>query len=66
MYPGGRGAAPHRIPLPDPRRVGCKDNEHQAWIINEANTLYWKDTEGKPVEQWPSANELKKDWKKPD
>ncbi|GEM_PF-1229793 len=35
----------------------------KTFIINEGNTLFWKDTGGKPVENWPTDAELAKDWK---
>lgn len=36
----------------------------KTFILNEWNTLYWKDTGGKPVEAWPTDEELSRDWKK--
>ncbi|MBI2900011.1 MAG: DUF2950 family protein [Planctomycetes bacterium] len=38
----------------------------RTFIINEGNTMFWKDTGGKPVEAWPTDEELARDWKKLD
>jgi outer membrane lipoprotein-sorting protein len=36
----------------------------RTFIINEGNTVFWKDTEGEPVLEWPSDKELADDWHK--
>lgn len=38
----------------------------KTFIINEANTIFWMDTGGKPVDAWPSDEDLAKHWKKLD
>ena len=38
----------------------------RTYIINESNTLFWKDTAGESVTEWPSAVELRNDWTKLD
>jgi outer membrane lipoprotein-sorting protein len=34
----------------------------RTFIINEANTIFWKDTGGEPVLEWPSDAELRRSW----
>ena len=36
----------------------------RTFIVNENNILYEKNTGGKPVLMWPSAEDLKSKWKK--
>jgi hypothetical protein len=36
----------------------------RTFIINEGNTIFWKDTQGEPVLEWPSDQELKDGWAK--
>ena len=38
----------------------------KTFIVSEGNTIWWADTGGKPVEQWPTDAELAKTWKKMD
>jgi len=38
----------------------------RTFIVNENNTLFWKDTQGEPVLEWPTDAELQADWKKLD
>ncbi|MBI2898871.1 MAG: DUF2950 family protein [Planctomycetes bacterium] len=35
----------------------------KTFIVSEGNTMFWKDTDGKPVEVWPSDEELRREWK---
>jgi len=34
----------------------------KTFIINEGNTILWKDTQGEPVLEWPSDADLKSGW----
>jgi outer membrane lipoprotein-sorting protein len=36
----------------------------RTFIINEGNTVFWKDTEGEPLLEWPSDKELADEWHK--
>lgn len=38
----------------------------KTFIINEGNTMFWKDTRGQAVMEWPSDEELRKEWQKVD
>ncbi|HYE99879.1 MAG TPA: DUF2950 family protein [Planctomycetota bacterium] len=38
----------------------------RTFIINEGNTIYWTDTGGEPVLEWPDDATLKAEWKKLD
>lgn len=38
----------------------------RTFIINEGNTIFWKDTAGEAVLEWPSDDELKAEWHKLD
>jgi hypothetical protein len=38
----------------------------KTYIINEGYTIFWKDTQGEPVLEWPTDAELKADWTKLD
>ena len=38
----------------------------RTFIINEGNTIFWKDTAGEPVLEWPSDDDLKAEWNKMD
>ncbi len=38
----------------------------RTFIINENNTIFWKDTQGEPVLEWPADAELLKEWTKLD
>jgi hypothetical protein len=31
-------------------------------IINEATSVFWKDTQGEPVADWPDEVALKREW----
>jgi hypothetical protein len=37
----------------------------RTYIINEGNTVFWKDTQGEPILEWPSDDVLK-EWRKLD
>jgi hypothetical protein len=34
--------------------------------VNEFNTIYSKDTEGEALLEWPTEEELRAEWHKPD
>jgi general secretion pathway protein G len=34
----------------------------RTFIVNEARTVFWKDNQGDPVEEWPDAATLKREW----
>jgi hypothetical protein len=36
----------------------------RTYIINEGNTVFWRDTGGEAALEWPSDAELARDWKK--
>ncbi len=38
----------------------------KTFIINEGNTMFWMDTQGKPVLEWPTDAELRAGWSKMD
>lgn len=38
----------------------------QTFIVSESNTIFWKDTQGEPVLEWPTNAELQAEWKKLD
>jgi hypothetical protein len=38
----------------------------RTFIVNENNTIFWKDTQGEPVLEWPTDAELQAEWKKLD
>lgn len=38
----------------------------RTYIVNESNTLFWKDTDGEPVLEWPTDEELQAEWSKLD
>lgn len=38
----------------------------RTFILNEGNTIFWKDTNGEPVLEWPSDAELRAEWKRLD
>jgi hypothetical protein len=38
----------------------------RTFILNENNTIFWKDTQGEPVLEWPSDADLAAEWKKLD
>jgi hypothetical protein len=38
----------------------------RTFILNEGNTVFWKDSGGEPVLEWPSEEELRREWKKLD
>ena len=35
----------------------------RTFIISESNTIFWKDTLGEPVLEWPSDADLAAEWK---
>ena len=38
----------------------------RTFIIDTGNTIFWRDTEGEPVVNWPTNLELAADWCKLD
>lgn len=38
----------------------------RTFILSENNTIFWKDTQGEPVLEWPSDDDLAAEWKKLD
>jgi hypothetical protein len=38
----------------------------RTFIVSENNTIFWKDTQGEPVLEWPSDEDLAAEWKKLD
>jgi outer membrane lipoprotein-sorting protein len=38
----------------------------RTFIVNENNTIFWKDTQGEPVLEWPTDADLMAEWKKLD
>jgi len=38
----------------------------KTFILNELNTIFWKDTGGEPVLEWPTDEELQREWKRLD
>ena len=38
----------------------------RTYIINEGNTIFWKDTGGRPATDWPRDGDLKAGWKRED
>ena len=34
----------------------------RTFIVNESTSVFWKDTQGEPVEDWPDAAVLKREW----
>jgi hypothetical protein len=34
----------------------------RTFIVNESGSIFWKDTQGDPVDDWPDAETLKREW----
>ena len=38
----------------------------RTYILNENNTIFWSDTQGEAVLEWPSAELLQSEWHRAD